>query len=658
MSTPLRAVRLSLSLLLASILFPILLHAGTDWVPLNPAELQMKDLPEQPGAPAFVLFREEIDNDQQGSHSVYMRIKVLSEAGRKYADVQIPYYKEEFSISDVHGRTIHPDGSIVEFQGKPFDKVVVKSKNLKVRVKAFTLPDVQVGSMLEYKYTLRRENNSVWPPLWTVQSDLFHRKEHFKFVPYAGQIQMGHGQIGTGLAYNSMLPKGSEVKSVRDTYELDVANVPAFVEEEHMPPTREYKYYVHFYYRGVSDADQFWREEGKYWNSDTENFMGKKHGVAEAVAGVVSAGDTPEQKVKKIYAYVAGLDNLTYKPQRTQQEQKVLGVKDNRGVEDVLRLRAGNRQEITLLFIAMVRAAGIPAYAMYIADRSEDVFLKTHLSLDQLDAYVAVVQIDGKEVFLDPGTKFCPYGIMDWKYTGTQGLKQLPGGGTAIAQTPLPDYMKAVTKRVARLQLNDQGQVEGTLAVGFFGQEALTRRLEGSRTDDVGRTKILEDEVRSWLPANAQVAVSKPPQWDAVETPLVAEFQISSPMLMSGGKRVLLPTNIFQFSRPPMFAHPDRKQPIYFEFPSREIDDVHVKLPDGLQVESLPANQDVKIEYALYRAGRKQDKNEIDMTRDLAIGTFVFAPAEYKNLKSFFDKVKEGDDEQVLLKQVARAAQN
>ena len=337
--------------------------------------------------------------------------------------------------------------------------------------------------------------------------------------------------------------------------------------------------------------------------------------------------------MKKIYAYVAGLDNLTYKPQRTQQEQKVLGVKDNRGVEDVLRLRSGDRQEITLLFIAMVRAAGIPAYAMYIADRSEDVFLKTHLSLDQLDAYVAVVQLDGKDVFLDPGTKFCPYGIMDWKYTGTQGLKQLPGGATEIAQTPLPDYMKAITKRVARLQLNDQGQVEGKLAVGYFGQEALTRRLEGSRTDDVGRTKILEDEVRSWLPANAQVTVSKPPQWDAVETPLVAEFQISSPMLMSGGKRVLLPTNIFQFSRPPMFAHPDRKQPIYFEFPSREIDDVHIKLPDNLQVESLPANQDVKIDYALYRAGRKQDKNEIDMTRDLAIGAFVFAFFVYKNLE-------------------------
>ena len=341
MTTPLRATCLSLLALATSLALPLILRAGTDWVPVDPAELQMKDLPEQPGAPAFVLFHEEIDNDQQGSHSMYMRIKVLSEAGRKYADVQIPYYKEEFNISDIHGRTIHPDGSIVEFQGKPFDKVVVKSKNLKVRVKAFTLPDVQVGSILEYRFTLRTENRSVWPPRWAVQSDLFQRKEHFKFVPYSGTIQMSHGQVGQGLAYNSLLPRGSAVKTVRDTYELDLANVPAFVEEEHMPPPREYKYYVHFYYRGVNDADQYWREEGKYWNSDTEKFLGKKHAIPETVAGIVAASDSPEQKVKKIYAYVAELDNLTYKPQRTQQEQKVLGVKDNRGVEDVLRLEVG-----------------------------------------------------------------------------------------------------------------------------------------------------------------------------------------------------------------------------------------------------------------------------------------------------------------------------
>jgi hypothetical protein len=306
----------------------------------------------------------------------------------------------------------------------------------------------------------------------------------------------------------------------------------------------------------------------------------------------------------------------------------------------------------------MARAAGIPAYAMWVSDRTEDVFQKTYLSFDQFDAFIAIVEINGKEVFLDPGTKFCPYGLVDWKYTGTKGIRQMAGGRTEIAPTPPPDFTKAVTRRIARLQMNDHGEAEGKLMVIFMGQEALARRIEGFKTDEVGRTKLLEDEVKSWLPVNAEVSLTTPPQWNEVETPLVAEFKISAPVMISGGKRALLPTNVFEFNRPPMFAHPDRTQPIYFEYPSRQIDDVHIKLPDNLQVESLPANRDVKLEYALYRTARKQDKNEIDVTRDLAIASFYFNPTEYKNLKSFYDQVKEGDDEQALLKQVASAARN
>jgi hypothetical protein len=50
----------------------------------------MKDLPEQPGVPAFVLLRQVVDDDSVGYEAVYVRIKVLTEAGRKYGDIEIP----------------------------------------------------------------------------------------------------------------------------------------------------------------------------------------------------------------------------------------------------------------------------------------------------------------------------------------------------------------------------------------------------------------------------------------------------------------------------------------------------------------------------------------------------------------------------------------
>ena len=120
--------------------------------PVSPDEVRMTSEPQAPGAPAILLFRQ-VDRDDNGrtSHEDnYFRIKILTEEGRKYADVEIPFSKDIGSIVNIKGRTIKPDGSIVNFDGKIFDKSIVKAKGVKYMAKAFTLPDVQVGGIIEY----------------------------------------------------------------------------------------------------------------------------------------------------------------------------------------------------------------------------------------------------------------------------------------------------------------------------------------------------------------------------------------------------------------------------------------------------------------------------------------------------------------------------
>ena len=635
------------------------LHAS-DWPAIDPAELQMKDLPEQPGASAVVLFREETDDDLKHARYVYERIKVLNEAGRKNADVQIPSFKykgEGFGITDVQARTIHSDGTVVEFKGKPFDKTIVKRKGIKEQVKAFSLPDVQVGSVLEYRYTLDYHSHTLYPPQWLIQNELFQRRVHLRFVAYMDMVQTGHDSVRSGVAYSWKLPKGTTVKfSQGHVYDLEMTNVPAFVEEEHMPPSETFRYSVHFYYGAGSDANRYWSEEGGYWRQAVEKFIGKKGGIGDAVAKVTSPSDSPEDKAKKIYAFVSGLNNLTYQPELSDKEIKALDYKE-RGADDILRQQAGTRDEITLLFIAMARAAGIQAYPMWVTNRSRGIFDKNYLSTEQLDTYVAIITIDGKEVFVDPGTKYCPYGLLYWPHSDTEGLREA-SSGISISRTPQPSYTGAITKRVGRFNLTDDGKLDGIVAVAYIGQEALLRRLEGSRTDSVGRTKMLEDEIKGWLPSNAEISVTKEPDWQGLGTPLVVDYKVSTPTLISGGKRVLLPTDIFQFDRPTMFTLAERQYPVYLDYPSREIDDIHIKLPDNLQVENLPASQTERTEYALYKLARKQEKNELIIERDFAINTFVFQPTEYKSLKNFYEKIKESDQQQALLKPVAHVAQN
>src|SRR5271170_2620944 len=104
--------------------------SGDQWQPVSPEELQMTSVPEAPGAAAVILYRQvdRDDNSLTGHEENYVRIKVLSEEGRKYADVEIPYLHDQGNVIGISGRTVRTDGSIANFDGKAYDKTIVKAK--------------------------------------------------------------------------------------------------------------------------------------------------------------------------------------------------------------------------------------------------------------------------------------------------------------------------------------------------------------------------------------------------------------------------------------------------------------------------------------------------------------------------------------------------
>jgi hypothetical protein len=95
---------------------------GVGFQPVSPDEFKMKAEPQAPGAPAIVLYRQ-VDRDDNGrtSHQDdYVRIKILTEEGRKYADVEIEYRKDVENIAGIKARSIRPDGTIANFRGQGF----------------------------------------------------------------------------------------------------------------------------------------------------------------------------------------------------------------------------------------------------------------------------------------------------------------------------------------------------------------------------------------------------------------------------------------------------------------------------------------------------------------------------------------------------------
>lgn len=107
-----------------------------------------------PGASAVILDWVQWRDDVDSRDTEYVRIKILSEEGKKYGDVSIPYFPLIANLDKLEARTTKPDGTVVPFTGKTFEKLIVKTGGVRLISKTFSLPDVRPGCIIEYRYTL------------------------------------------------------------------------------------------------------------------------------------------------------------------------------------------------------------------------------------------------------------------------------------------------------------------------------------------------------------------------------------------------------------------------------------------------------------------------------------------------------------------------
>jgi len=615
-----------------------------DWLVVTPEDISLKEVQGAPGAHAVVLYRERLTDHVESFETNYIRIKILSEEGKKHGDVEILYLKDSESVKDIKARTIRPDGSVVDFDGKVFDKTVVKTRGVKFYSKAFTLPEVQAGSIIEYKYRMFQDSSQLYSPYWPLQSELFTRRVKFSFRPVLR---------GLAIQWASMLlPGGNQPKSKGDWISLEIENLPAFEEEEYMPPERELRMRVEFFYarQFERDTEAFWKKQGQELRDYVEGFIGKRGGIANADKEVTAGAASPEEKLQKIYARVQQIRNLSYERVRSEKEIKKEKLRDNNHIEDVWKNGYGYRREIARLFVGLARAAGFTASIVHVAERDDHFFHKQLQDEYQLDAEVALVRVGNVDRFFDPGMPNCPFGLLAWQKTEVPGFKPDKDGGTWIT-TPAPASKDAMTERKATLKLTEDGTLQGKVEFIFTGLQAIRQRRDAMEKDEAQRRKDMEDELKNRLPSNATVKLENVVGLEGSDVALKVEYSVEIPGYAAAtGRRLLLPTSVFHLSKVHPFLHAKRKYPIYFSYPFQDVDDITIELPANYRVENLPPGRRAGSNVMKFEVVRESQGSKLRVRRNLALDAYYFPTDYYPSLRQFYDAVRAGDEEQAVLR--------
>ena len=606
--------------------------------PPTPEELAMTALRSAPGAHGVILEWDHRQDDTDAWESEYVRIKIFDRDAAKYADIQLPYIGGGVSwIRKLEARTIHPDGKIIPFDGKTYDKVIVKSSRVAYMARTFTLPDVQPGSILEYFYVRASNAKNSFPTHWALQQELPVLKETVWFSPLRSM---------PSYCTHEGLPPGKALKQEGDHYELTLENMPAFEAEPFAPPDGHTKARIDFYYK-YRDVDytHYWEQISARHAAVIAVELSDSRLIRRTAEELTAGAANPEEKLRRIYARVQQIRNVTYEPLKTDKERDC----ESDNVDSALKNGCGTRNHLNRLFVSLARAAGLDAYVVQASTRDDAFFAKQVTDYSQLDHELALIVIDGKDRFFDPGTPMAPFGILPWEVTGVPGMKLNKGAGVFVG-TPHLAPLDALIRRKADLHIDD-GVVKGSVTLAFIGEEALQQRLAHRNDDEATIRKAIEDRVKRWLPEGSSVKLKSLGSMKSSEEPLTADFDVELPNAGSiAGSRILLPLSIFTMASRNPFAVSQRRHDIYFHYEQQAEDEVTFAIPDGYAVESIPPVRELNLGGLAFRNSWSHDEHAVTFKRTFTVSTLLIPKASYNLVRQLYDASLAADQESIILK--------
>ena len=353
------------------------------------------------------------------------------------------------------------------------------------------------------------------------------------------------------------------------------------------------------------------------------------------------------------------LENTSFTREKSSVEIKREKIKQIKDATGAWNEKSGSSDDMALLYVALARAAGLQAWPMEVVDRNRAIFDPNYLSLDQLDDYIAIVKIGDKEVFLDPGEKMCPYGMLHWKHALASGLRG-SASGAAYGTTPPTIYTQSQSQRVGDLYVDPDGGVKGSVRYVLSGQDALHWRQLALRNDEEEVKKRFNESLRESIPDGAQADFDHFLALEDYSANLIGVVKISGSLATATGKRFFLPGLFFDsHARHPFVAEEKRTIPVDVKYARVEKDDVTYHFPDGYTMESGPQATNIPwADHAMLQIKANPATNGLEVVRTLAYNYTLLDPKEYGSLHDFYQKVATADQQQLVLTRASVAKGN
>lgn len=646
--------------LLATLVVPTIQAAPRDeWLPITPAELALEVSSVEPGADAEAFFWDIRVQDRDSGSEVqtvvnnYVRLKVFNDRGKEtQSKVEIPYTNRT-RIANIAGRTIKPDGTIVELKPEAvFDRTIVKYGNVKLNVKSFAMPAVESGCIIEYRWQ-ETSPAQIYQRL-TVQRDLPVQRVTYHIKPFNSiGFELGMRFKSFNCSPSALLKEGGGF------HKTEILNVKAFREEPHMPPEDFVRSWILLLYTedtGLT-ADKYWVDYGKKVYNAAKSVFKVSDDVRRVAAEVTAGATTDAEKIERVHTFCrTKIKNISDDASGFTEEAR--SKIKNKNANDTLKRMQGTGDDINIVFAAMCIALGFDARPAAVSDRSDFFFDPSFTDPYFLQAIDIAVKVGDTWKVYDPASMYVPAGMLRWREENTQVLVTDPKEPVWI-RASLAKSELSTEKRTGTFTLSDDGTLEGDVRIEYAGHPGIEWKEFHDEDSAEKREKSVRDDIVKRL-STAEVSKIVVENVTDTEKPFAIGYHLRIPgFAQRTGKRLFFQPAFFRANIAPRFTATDRQHLICFQYPWTETDSVTVTLPEGYELESADQPESL----SLGRVGgyevqilASKDGRTIKHERKLAFGAdgSVFFPATgYPQIKKAFDAIHEADGHMLTLRQKA-----
>jgi len=595
----------------------------------------------------FLLKRAEVSFREEGGRILaiiehHYRLKVYSDDPIYQAEaalIGIPFYYHDNmeEITFIEGATHHPDGSASALHENDIRTAELNSRYM---IKEFIMPDVEKGSVIEYRYETHRRYIEELPDFYfshrvpvklahiTINNENYLR---FDAVDFNIDFEVSYHEEKTDtssipLVFTYQRP---EPVSREHWYAYDI---PAIDDEVYISSVDDLRGKLKF------QIDEFGRPRQPLensWEFVTAQIRRGPENPFDIVDQLNEQKNLGMEIARQADSHKSASDTIFHYLNQKVTFNGVHMAFPNTPIEGVLNEEPSDQASINLVLLAMLRGAGIDAWPVYLSGRNFGRINKEFPSLYQFNQMIIAAETDSGNIslmdasFSNSRPNLIPVGSYN-----EIGLLFRHDGFEWIDIEPEHSVFDLDVDLIA--ELTDEGDLMGTFKLytsGYPAQE-IRDELSAQMTPELVLREAFFDRYTDIFFTNTEVREIEPDKYTLM---LSTDFLIEGFAISFREGLQFSPMIVGYLHRNP-FEENERQSPVILDAPEMLKVNYEITLPQGYVAEVAQRSMRTDMRGATLREQYDFGDRSLNYSFEVNISNREFSSDEYRELRRLYDR--------------------